>query len=106
MWTKLRRSRKAVTVAEAFEYRLAPNVSLATMDGESRAMLLDARRGGRYYQLDELGARIWDQVAAGATIARIVDAIAAEYDAPREAVEADARGFLQRMLEFRVVVAA
>jgi hypothetical protein len=65
----------------------APRVLRATRHGET--MLLDLA-GGAYYTLNESGAIVWDMLKQGTTLADIVDALEARYDAPREQIAADA----------------
>ena len=57
-------------------------------------ILLNPRRG-ECYALDDIGALIWSLCDGAHSIADIVAAICAEYDAPAETVEADTMELLQ-----------
>ena len=50
--------------------------------------MLDLAQGA-YFGLDPVGARMWQLLAAGRTLAEVCDAVAEEYDAPRDAIERD-----------------
>ena len=60
--------------------------------------------GAQYYGFDQVGARIWDLLEHHVTTDDIVDRIVTEYDAPREAVEADVDAFLARLMSARLIV--
>lgn len=66
--------------------RIAQEV-LARQVGEETVMLDLAK--GAYFGLDPVGARMWQLLAEGKTLAEVCDAIAEEYDAPRDAIERD-----------------
>ena len=66
--------------------RIAQEV-LARQVGEETVMLDLAK--GAYFGLDPVGARMWQLLAEGKTLAEVRDAIAEEYDAPRDAIERD-----------------
>jgi len=66
---------------------------LAQRAADTRVLLDPA--DGRYYALDdEVGGRLWDLCDGTRTVAQLVEAICAEYDAPAETVEADVLEFL------------
>jgi hypothetical protein len=71
----------------ATHLRRSDNV-LAQRSGES-LVLLDAD-GGLYYNLDDVGARIWELADGSRSVAAIASVLAGEYDAPLETIEADA----------------
>ena len=56
--------------------------------GEQELMLLDVE-SGCYFTLNEVGRRIWELCDGASTVAEIVSAVAAEYEAPPETVRAD-----------------
>jgi pyrroloquinoline quinone biosynthesis protein D len=68
---------------------------LAQRAADSRVVLDPA--SGRYYALDEVSARIWDLCDGSRSVAAMVDDLAAEYDAPREEIEADVLSFLAEL---------
>lgn len=59
-------------------------------------VLLDMTRG-TYYGLDPIGARIWEMIAAGSSLALIVDRLLGEYDVTREALESDVERLVAEM---------
>jgi hypothetical protein len=86
--------------AAAFRGRLARplHVMSATRGGET--VLLDPLRG-RYHTLNDVGARVWELLADGTTLAAIVGTIRAEYDVPRvggvDPVEQDVMTLLRHL---------
>ena len=66
--------------------RLSADVVFRELDGET--VLLDFATG-RYFGLNAVGTRLWMLIGEGAGIAAAVDAIAAEFDAPRDEVARD-----------------
>ena len=64
-----------------------PQEVLARQVGKETVMLDLAK--GAYFGLDPVGARIWQLLTEGKTLAEVCDAIAEEYDAPRDAIERD-----------------
>jgi Coenzyme PQQ synthesis protein D (PqqD) len=73
--------------------RKAPD-SLLLLDPES----------GRYYTLDEVGARIWELCDGDQSIADIVSRLCDEYDAQPADVESDTRELLDELVRERLVV--
>ncbi len=51
-------------------------------------VLLDVS-SGKIFQSNPVGARVWIKLQEGSPLSKIVDEIAAEFNAPREQVEAD-----------------
>jgi Coenzyme PQQ synthesis protein D (PqqD) len=80
----------------------AASVAVATTNGET--VLLDWRRG-KYFVLNETGGVVWRLArrAGGATVAEIVAAVDAEYDAPVERVRVDVAALLERLRRDRLV---
>lgn len=58
---------------------------------------------GQCYALDDIGALIWSLCDGGHSVADIVAAIVAEYDAPAETVEADTMELLQNLLNEKLL---
>lgn len=59
--------------------------------GES--VVLDLEEGV-YYGLNDVGARVWELVQEPARVSELVDAIAEEYDVPREQCIGDVKELL------------
>ena len=66
--------------------RLSADVVFRELDGQT--VLLDFKTG-RYFGLNAVGTRLWALIAEGAGIAPAIDAIAAEFDAPRDEIARD-----------------
>jgi hypothetical protein len=82
----------------------APEV-LSAVHGD-RTILLDLRTE-RYLGLDEVGSAVWALVAEagedGAAIPAVLDALAAEFSAPRAVLERDLGALLERLRQDGVV---
>ena len=64
-----------------------PDQVLARQIGEETVMLDLAK--GTYFGLDPVGARIWQLLAEGKTLAEVCDAMMVEYEVSREEIELD-----------------
>lgn len=85
--------------------RLKPGRDVLTAVQDGAAVLLDLRHE-TYIGLDEVGTRIWRHVESCADGAAIVDALAAEYDVPRDVLERDVRRFLDDLVQRGLAVPA
>jgi coenzyme PQQ biosynthesis protein PqqD len=65
--------------------------------------LLFNMNDGNYFSLNEVGRRIWELCDGTRTIAQIVDALAAEYDAPREQLSQDVLELLETLRNRKLV---
>lgn len=54
------------------------------------------------YSLNETGKDVW-RLLDGRTVDEVVDALLAEYDAPREEIDRDVRGLLEELLSRGIV---
>jgi Coenzyme PQQ synthesis protein D (PqqD) len=79
----------------------SPLVSRAAQHGQT--MLLDLGSGD-YYSLNETGAFIWEMVRRGTTLGEIVDALEAQYDAPRDVITGDVAAITTEWIEASMVV--
>ena len=70
--------------------------SVVTADIEDEIMMLSIVHG-RYWSLDVVGSEIWRRIEPPCSFDRLVDALAAEYDADRATIEADVQTLLARM---------
>lgn len=66
--------------------RESPSVIWSVVDGE--ALLLDSS-SGHYFSMNPLATEIWEQLHRKASIAQVVEAIAAKYDVAEEVVRSD-----------------
>jgi hypothetical protein len=83
--------------------RVPPEV-LARQVGEETVMLDLAR--GTYFGLDPVGARIWQLLAEGRSLAETRDAIVAEYDVSAEDAERDLLALVADLTAQGLIVAA
>jgi pyrroloquinoline quinone biosynthesis protein D len=79
------------------ETRYRQKEGLLSQRAADTRVLLDPS-DGNYFALDEVSGRIWDLCDGNRTVAEIVATLCAEYDAPRETVEADVLEFLGELL--------
>ena len=81
---------------------LRPMSGVAVAERDGRAVLLDMS-SERYFGLDEVGARLWSALAAGATAEEAARALADDYDAPIETLVSDAQDFAARLVDARLL---
>ena len=62
--------------------------------------------GGQYYALDEVSSRIWELCDGSLSVAKVVEAICADFDAPPEEITSDVLDFLEELIDERLVVPA
>ncbi len=60
-------------------------------------MVLLQHPQGTCYALNEVGARVWELLATHHTLEALVEALAREYDAPRDAIRQDVAAFLEQL---------
>jgi Coenzyme PQQ synthesis protein D (PqqD) len=65
---------------------VAPDVLFRELDGE--AVLLNLKTG-TYFGLDAVATRMWQLISEQHALARVLDAIADEYDVAPQALETD-----------------
>lgn len=63
-------------------------------EGDREVLLLDVE-SGCYYTLNEIGGRIWELCDGASTVAEIVAALCADYDASPETIGEDAVELIQ-----------
>lgn len=66
------------------------------------AVLLDLN-AGTYFSLDPIGARMWELIGRGASVAAICDELVQEYDVSRETLQADVIELCDKLLEEKLV---
>lgn len=76
---------------------------VARRAGET-VILLDPS-SGEYFTLDDVGGRVWELCDGSRTVSEIVDAIAREYDAPRERIQGDVSELLAELAGIQLVAA-
>jgi hypothetical protein len=98
-----KKSAQPAAVSPGAVFRRAPHVAAAG-EGE-RTVLLDPR-AGEYFGLDEVATRVWELLDGATPVSAIVDALEAEYDAPRAQLESDCSALLARLAALGVVAPA
>ena len=78
----------------------SPSVVTADVDGELMMMSIVH---GRYWSLDDVGTDVWQRIEPPCSFDRLVDALAAAYDAERATIAADVQALLRQMLAEDVV---
>lgn len=73
--------------------------------GQNTLILLDPR-GGEYYTLDEVGARVWDLCDGSRSISDMVTTIVQEYEAPTETIQVDVLELLNDLLKEKLLTDA
>jgi hypothetical protein len=58
---------------------------------------------GNYFGLDPVGARMWQLMEAGKSLAAVCDALVAEYDVSREALQRDVLALAGDLVEKKLV---
>jgi hypothetical protein len=69
---------------------------VSDMDGE-KVML--SVRNGKYYNLGEIGGKIWDSIGTPASVQQVVDGLLPEYDVEPDICEEQVITFLQHLLD-------
>ena len=80
--------------------RVASHVAVAA-DGAG-FMLVDVI-SERYYSLNSTGARVWELLARGDSLASVVDALATSYEIDRETCRMDVDILLRKLTEWGIV---
>lgn len=60
---------------------------------------------GTYYGLDMVGARMWQLMTEGQTLAQVCETMLAEYEVSSEDIERDVLALVQTLLEKQLVSA-
>lgn len=78
-----------------------PSQVVARMVGDE-TVILDLA-SGTYYGLDPVGARMWQLMGAGQTLAQVCDVMLAEYEVAREDLERDLIALTKSLCEKKLV---
>lgn len=71
------------------------------MGGETVMMSIES---GKYYNLGEIGGRIWELVATPINVSELVLKLTAEYDVTAEECEAQVLHFLNKLSSEKLVI--
>jgi len=78
-----------------------PPQVMARKVGEE-TVLLDLA-SGTYFGLDPVGARIWQLIEGGKSLAQVCDVMVEEYDVTREVLERDALTLTAELVEKKLI---
>jgi len=76
--------------------RLSPRKHVHARRFDDEMIILDLEQG-LYFQLDEVGAAIWEGLVEGGSLAEIARSLSARYDAADEQILADASALARRL---------
>ena len=82
---------------------LSRRAGLMTADMNGSAVMMDIMTG-KYYNLGEVGGRIWELLEDPMTVAELISKLTAEYDVSAEQCRADIAPFLKTLLERGLLV--
>ncbi|PWV93800.1 coenzyme PQQ synthesis protein D (PqqD) [Paenibacillus cellulosilyticus] len=71
------------------------------MGGETVMMSIES---GKYYNLGEIGGRIWELVAAPISVSELVSKLTGEYEVTTEECEAQVIHFLENLASEKLVI--
>ena len=83
---------------------LSRRMGLMTADMNGSAVMMDIM-SGKYYNLGEVGGRIWELLEEPMTVNALVQKLTAEYDVSAEQCRADIEPFLNILLDRGLLVA-
>lgn len=82
---------------------LSRRAGLMTADMNGSAVMMDIATG-KYYNLGEVGGRIWELLEEPTTIAGLVEQLTAEYNVSAEQCREDILPFLKKLVQQRLLV--
>lgn len=82
------------------QYSVSPDVLMQELEDE--IVLLDLQ-GGRYFGLDEVGARAWQVLSETGDREQVVTTLLAEYDVDETTVRADVDALIQQLQEANLI---
>jgi hypothetical protein len=74
-------------------------------DIDHEVVLLSLNQGA-YYQLNDVGSRIWELLESPTTVDALIEQLVKEFDVTREACQAQVFDFLRALLVERLIVVA
>ena len=82
---------------------LSRREGLMTADMSGSAVMMDIM-SGKYYNLGEVGGRIWEMLEEPMTLGALVQKLTAEYDVSAERCRSDMLPFLNTLIERGLLV--
>jgi hypothetical protein len=77
-------------------FTTSSQVQWTETDGE---VILADLNSETIFGMDEVALTVWNGVVQGKPVSEVVGLVAAEYDAPRERIQADVEKFVQQMID-------
>jgi len=78
--------------------KLTPNPAVVSQPTKDGAVLLEMTTGD-CFELNQVGAEIWDALAKGETLGQVIGTVASRYGLPASTIEADARSLTDDLLK-------
>ncbi|MFC3801797.1 lasso peptide biosynthesis PqqD family chaperone [Cohnella sp. GCM10012308] len=88
------------TIPQSAFVRQVPGNIVSDMDGEK--VMLNVQLG-KYFNLGEIGGRVWELIGTATTVDVLVDRLTAEYAVDRETCEDHIRLFLAQLSEQQLI---
>lgn len=76
---------------------------IMTADMKGATVMLDIETG-KYYNLGDVGGRIWEILEEEMTIKQLIEKLMQEYDVTEEQCQKDIEPFLEKMMERGLVI--
>ena len=88
-----------------------PSDGVVAREIEGEIVIVPLRAGvgdleDELYSFNETGRDVWRRLDGTLTLDQVVDALAADYDAPRDLIDRDVRGLIAELLRRGIVSAA
>lgn len=82
------------------KFTIPPQVISRTVGEETVILELES---GTYFELDPVGARVWELMGEGRTFGQLCDIVMQEYEVSRERLEEDVTALVQQLADRRLV---
>lgn len=82
--------------------RVARSEAVVSTELDGSVVMMDVEEG-RYYELNPVGARVWNLVESRPRVGGVYQALATEYEVPPERCRDEVRGFMDRLLRLGVL---
>lgn len=86
----------------SLESVMTRNTAMIFTDLDDTVVMMDADKG-TYYELDPVGARIWNLIETARPVAEVCDLLVEEYDVTSDVCRHDVLRFLSQACEFGLV---
>ena len=89
-------------MAVALDSRVSRNEAIVFTDLDDTIVMMDVDEG-QYYELDPIGARVWNLLETSRPAADLCDVLAAEFDVDSDTCRHDILEFLEEARAMRIV---